>query len=112
TETQLEMLREELGLNEPYIIQYGKFIGNILQGDLGKSIHSKESIAVELLHRLPATIELTVFALCLAIIVGILAGVIAAVKQYSWFDNICMTGALFGVSMPIFWLGLMMILLF
>src|SRR5699024_10637076 len=87
TETQLEMLREELGLNEPYIIQYGKFIGNILQGDLGKSIHSKESIAVELLHRLPATIELTVFALCLAIIVGILAGVIAAVKQYSWFDN-------------------------
>ncbi|MFD1360749.1 ABC transporter permease [Lentibacillus salinarum] len=112
TETQLELLREELGLNEPLTAQYGKYIGNILQGDLGNSIQSKESITTELMSRLPATMELTIFAMCLAIIVGILAGVIAAVKQYSWFDNLSMTGALFGVSMPIFWLGLMMILLF
>src|SRR5699024_3587504 len=112
TETQLELLREELGLNDPYIVQYGNFIGKIVQGDLGESIQSNESIAYELLQKLPATIELTIFAMILAIAVGITAGVIAVVKQYSWFDNISMTGALFGVSMPIFWLGLMMILLF
>ncbi|MFC4557475.1 ABC transporter permease [Virgibacillus kekensis] len=112
TETQLELLREELGLNDPFIVQYGKFMGDILQGDLGKSIQSNEAITHELMQKLPATIELTIFAMILAVIVGVVAGVIAAVKQYSWFDNISMTGALFGVSMPIFWLGLMMILLF
>ncbi|MFD2761435.1 ABC transporter permease [Lentibacillus juripiscarius] len=112
TETQLELLREELGLNDPYVVQYGNFLGKILQGDLGESIQSNESIAYELLQKLPATIELTVFAMILAIVIGVVAGVIAAVKQYSWFDNISMTGALFGVSMPIFWLGLMMILVF
>ncbi|EQB38379.1 MULTISPECIES: ABC transporter permease [Virgibacillus] len=112
TEAQLESLREELGLNDPYIVQYGRFLGNIVQGDLGESIQSKENIAEQLLYKLPATVELTIFAMILAIIVGVLAGVIAAVKQYSWFDNISMTGALFGVSLPIFWLGLMMIWLF
>ncbi|WP_164668143.1 ABC transporter permease [Virgibacillus doumboii] len=112
TEAQLENLREELGLNDPYIVQYGRFLGDILQGDLGESIQSKEDIAHELMNKLPATMELAFFAMILAIVVGIGAGVIAAVKQYSWFDNITMTGALFGVSMPIFWLGLMMILLF
>ncbi|MFD2043552.1 ABC transporter permease [Ornithinibacillus salinisoli] len=112
TEDQLEALRQELGLNDPYILQYGRFLSDIVRGDLGESIQSKESIATELLQKLPATVELTIFAMILAIVIGVLAGVIAAVKQYSWFDNISMTGALFGVSMPIFWLGLMMILLF
>ncbi|WP_404454253.1 ABC transporter permease [Oceanobacillus kapialis] len=112
TEAQLDLLRQELGLNDPYIVQYGRFVGDILQGDLGQSIQSKESISYELLHKLPATVELTLFAMMLAVIIGILAGVIAAVKQYSWFDNLSMTGALFGVSLPIFWLGLMMIWFF
>ncbi|RIU94543.1 ABC transporter permease [Oceanobacillus picturae] len=112
TEEQLSALRQELGLNDPYIVQYGRFLGDILQGDLGQSIQSKESIGYELLHKLPATVELTLFAMLLAVSIGILAGVIAAVKQYSWFDNISMTGALFGVSLPIFWLGLMMIWFF
>ncbi|GAA0589409.1 ABC transporter permease [Virgibacillus siamensis] len=112
TEAQLEALRAELGLNDPYVVQYGRFLGDILQGDLGQSVQSKEDIAVQLMHKLPATIELTIFAMILAVVVGVTAGVIAAVKQYSWFDNLSMTGALFGVSMPIFWLGLMMILFF
>ncbi|WP_174614240.1 ABC transporter permease [Virgibacillus ihumii] len=112
TEAQLEALRAELGLNDPYVVQYGRFLGDILQGDLGQSIQSKEDIAIQLMHKLPATIELTIFAMILAVVVGVTAGVIAAVKQYSWFDNLSMTGALFGVSMPIFWLGLMMILFF
>ncbi|WP_028783689.1 ABC transporter permease [Thalassobacillus devorans] len=112
TETQLEMLREELNLNDPLIVQYGNFMGKIATGDLGESIKSKESVAAEIGGRLPATIELTLFAMTIAVVVGVLAGVIAAVKQYSWFDNLSMSGALFGVSMPIFWLGLMMIWLF
>ncbi|WP_188454097.1 ABC transporter permease [Virgibacillus oceani] len=112
TEAQLESLREELGLNDSYIVQYGRFLGDILQGDLGESIQSKEDIAIQLLHKLPATVELTIFAMLLAVVIGVLAGVVAAVKQYSWFDNLSMTGALFGVSLPIFWLGLMMIWLF
>src|SRR5690625_1824532 len=103
TEAQLELLRAELCLNDPCIVQYRRFFGDILHGDLGESIQSKENIAFEIFHKLPATVELTIFALILAIVVGILAGVIAAVKQYSWFDNISMTGALFGVSLPIFW---------
>lgn len=111
-EAQLEALREEMGLNDPLYVQYGNYVGQILQGDLGKSVKSKESIATEIADRLPATVELALFAMILAIVVGVLAGVIAAVKQYSWFDNISMTGALFGVSMPIFWLGLMMIWIF
>ncbi|WP_026772303.1 MULTISPECIES: ABC transporter permease [Sediminibacillus] len=112
TESQLEQLREELGLNDPYVVQYGRFVGKILQGDLGESVKSQEEISIEIASRLPATVELTVFAMILAMVVGILAGVIAAVKQYSWFDNLSMSGALFGVSLPIFWLGLMMIWLF
>ncbi|MBU5266565.1 ABC transporter permease [Virgibacillus proomii] len=112
TEAQLENLREELGLNDSYAVQYGRFIGNIVQGDLGQSIQSKENIAEQLLLKLPATMELTFFAIFLAILIGVFAGVIAAVKQYSWFDNLSMTGALFGVSLPIFWLGLMLIWLF
>jgi peptide/nickel transport system permease protein len=112
TADQLEALRNELGLNDPYAVQYGRFLGHILQGDLGKSIQSKESIGVELIEKLPATIELAIFAMIIAIVVGVLAGVIAAVKQYSWFDHLSMTVSLFGVSLPIFWLGLMMIWIF
>ncbi|TCT25103.1 peptide/nickel transport system permease protein [Melghiribacillus thermohalophilus] len=112
TEEQLEALREELGLNDPLAVQYGRYLGQVVTGDLGKSVKSDISVAEELANRLPATFELTLFAMGVAIFVGVLAGVIAAVKQYSWFDNISMTGALFGVSMPIFWLGLMMIWLF
>ncbi|MFC0525379.1 ABC transporter permease [Pontibacillus salicampi] len=111
-EAQLEQLREELGLNDPYLVQYGSFVADTLQGDLGKSVKSNNPVSEELKNRLPATVELSLFAITIATVIGVLAGVVAAVKQYSWFDNISMTGALFGVSMPIFWLGLMMIMLF
>lgn len=111
-EEQLMQLREELRLNDPYIAQYGSFLGDLTTGDLGTSVKSKEPVAEELQNRLPATVELSLFAMLLATVIGVLAGVIAAVKQYSWFDNLSMTGALLGVSIPIFWLGLMMIWLF
>ncbi|RSK29028.1 ABC transporter permease [Bacillus sp. HMF5848] len=112
TAAQVEQLREELHLNDPLYVQFGYYLGDILSGDLGESIKSKESIVVEMQTRFPATLELSLFAMTIAVIVGVLAGIISAVKQYSWFDNLSMTGALIGVSLPIFWLGLMMIWLF
>lgn len=105
----LAKVREELGLNDPIHIQYMRFLTNLLRGDLGRSFISHNLVADELKARFPATIELAVASMLFATLVGVPAGVISAVKQYSLFDHISMVIALFGVSMPIFWLGLMMI---
>ncbi len=101
-----------MGLNEPLYIQYFKFAGKIVKGDLGRSIMSKNKVIEELKERYPATIELSLFAISISIIIGIPAGIISATKRYSFFDYFSMSGALIGVSMPIFWLGLMAIWLF
>lgn len=105
-------LQEKLGLNEPLYVQYFSFVKNIAKGDLGTSIITNEKVKIELVTAFATTIELTVVAMIIAVVVGIAAGTIAAIKQYSIFDNVSMVGALFGVSMPIFWLGLLMIWLF
>ncbi len=105
-------IREELGLNDPLPVQFVKYMGRAIRGDLGRSIQSNERVIVELATRFPATIELTFAAMLIASMVGILTGVIAAARQNSWFDGASMAGALFGFSMPIFWLGIMLILLF
>ena len=103
----LEEMRERLGLNDPLLVQYKNYMGNLLTGDLGTSIRTKVPISKEIKPYLAATIELTVFAMTFAIFIGVNAGIIAAWKQNSWFDYIAMLIALIGVSMPIFWLGLM-----
>lgn len=108
----LEKLRHKLGLDEPVYIRYGKFVGRLVRGDLGDSIMSGRPVAEELKEKLAATIELSVFAMLIATAVGILAGFISAWKQYSLFDYVSMVGALVGVSMPIYWLGFMLIILF
>jgi peptide/nickel transport system permease protein len=105
-------VREQLGLNKPLYEQYLTFLGNALRGDLGRSVLRQEPVTQELLRRFPATIELALAALLFAIAVGIPAGVISAVRRGSWFDSSSMLVALTGVSMPIFWLGLMLIYLF
>lgn len=102
-------LQEKLGLNKPLYIQYFSFMKNVLKGDLGTSIITNEAVATELFTAFAATVELTIISMIIAVVVGIAAGTLAAVKQYSIFDNMSMVGALFGVSMPIFWLGLLMI---
>ncbi len=112
TTQQVEALREQLGLNDPLYVQFGRFLWDLLHGDLGHSLMTKAPVTTEMLARFPATIELAFAAILLATIVGITVGVISAVKQYSIFDYFSMVGALAGVSMPIFWLGLMMIILF
>lgn len=112
TAEQVANLREELGLNKPLYLQYFDFIGGIFKGSLGNSLITKTSVTGEILARFPATIELALAAIIIASIVGVIIGVISAVKQNSLVDYLSMVGALLGVSMPIFWLGLMLIILF
>lgn len=103
----LQEMREELGLNDPLYIQYEDYMVGLVKGDLGESIRTHVPISEEVKPYLAATIELTFFAMAFAIIVGVNAGILAAWKQNSWFDYIAMLIALLGVSMPVFWLGLM-----
>ncbi|MGH2454566.1 MAG: ABC transporter permease [bacterium] len=105
-------LRAELDLDEPLPVQFGRYMRQVLRGDLGRSIQTNERVIVELGTRFPATLELTLGAMLIATVVGIVTGVIAATRQNSWFDGTSMIVALFGFSMPIFWLGIMLILLF
>lgn len=106
---QKEQLREKLGLNEPVYVQYGKFLGNIIQGDLGTSIRSNAPVMDEIKIRFWITVELAIYSTILSVFIGLIAGVISAVRQYSILDVVIMIVALFGLSMPNFWLGLMLI---
>ena len=112
TPEALARLRDALGLNEPLPVQFGRYLVRAVQGDLGRSIQSNERVIVDLATRFPATMELTLGAMFIASTVGVLTGVLAAVRRNSWFDGASMFIALFGFSMPIFWLGIMLILLF
>lgn len=112
TPEALARLREELGLNEPWYVQYWEFLSRALRGDLGKSIKSHQKISVEIRDRFPATVELALASMVFATILGMIAGIISATKQYSVFDYSSMVGSLVGISMPIFWLGLVLIIVF
>ncbi len=105
-------LREQLGLNKPLPLQYLIFLGNLVRFNLGYSIISGASIIQEITTRWPATFELSVAAMLIALILGIPAGVLAAVRKNSPVDNLTMSASLIGVSMPVFWLGLLLIYLF
>nr|WP_156646004.1 ABC transporter permease [Lentibacillus sp. JNUCC-1] len=107
TQDAIQNLEESMGLNKPYFVQYGIYIQDLLQGDLGTSLRSKAEISKEIWPYIAATLELTFFAMIFAVFIGINAGIISAWKQNSWFDYAAMLVALIGVSMPIFWLGLM-----
>ena len=111
TPEDLLRLRAQMGLDRSYLAQYGIYLADILQGDLGTSLRNGAPVAVEIGVRLPATLELAVAAMLIASLAGIAAGVISAVRPYSVFDYGSMFTALIGVSMPIFWLGLMLMYL-
>ena len=108
---ELVRLRGQMGLDQSYPVQYGIYLKNLLQGDLGNSLRNGAPVASEIGVRLPATLELAVAAMLIASVFGIAAGVVSAARQYSVFDYGSMFMALVGVSMPIFWLGLMLIYL-
>ena len=102
----------QLGYDKPVWQQYLHYLGNLLQGDLGNSLVTKKPVLTEFLALFPATVELALVAIIIATVIGVPVGVIAAIKRGSWFDQISMTAALVGFSMPIFWWGLLLIILF
>ena len=108
----VEEIREKWGLNKPIPEQYFIWLKEALQGNLGRSITTHEFVVSEISARFPNTLELTLTSMIIAIVVGVIAGVISATKQYSIFDYGSMVGALFGISMPVFWLGLMLMFVF
>jgi dipeptide transport system permease protein len=110
--TRHAQLLKEYGLDRPILVQYGIYIGRVLHGDLGKSIITQAPVIREFLALFPATIELAVCAILFALLLGIPAGIIAAVRRNSVFDHGVMATSLTGYSMPIFWWGLLLILLF
>lgn len=112
TVENVERARHELGLDRPLWEQYFLYLDKIFHGDLGRSIRSNTPVSQELGAKFPATVELSLFALFIALLVGIPAGIISAAKRNSAIDTTVMFGALIGVSMPIFWLGLMLAFLF
>lgn len=109
---QIAELREDMGLDSPFHVQYLRYLGNVLQGDLGRSIVSQEPVLDLLLSRLPTTLELVFAALIVAVPVGTLFGVVAAVRKDQWIDRALVAFSSVGVSVPAFWLGLMLILVF
>jgi peptide/nickel transport system permease protein len=108
----IALVRKELGLDEPMLKQYGIYLQRLAVGDLGKSLRSGVKVSEELSARLPNTLKLAIGAIILAAVVGIAAGVTAATRPNSWFDTGSMGLALVGVSMPVFWLGVLLMLLF
>lgn len=112
TEESIQQLREEMGLNDPFLVQYARYIWDLIHGDMGISYVSGNEVSFEIFSRFPNTVILAVGAIFFAVVVSIPIGIISATKQYSIFDNVGMIIALLGVSMPSFWLGLMLILLF
>ena len=112
TKEQIELVRARLGLDKHPVEQYFILAGNLLQGDMGVSTRTGLPVTKEIMHRLPNTVLLATAAMLIAIVLGILAGIVAGIKQYSVFDYSSMLLALFGLSMPVFWLGLMLMLLF
>jgi peptide/nickel transport system permease protein len=112
TQAQVAQVRENMGLDKPVFVQYGLFLKDALRGDLGDSTATGRPVTTELLMRFPATLELTAFAMLIAIFVGVPVGVISAVRQYSLLDKTTSVLALTGISMPIFWLAMILVVIF
>lgn len=107
TKEAVEALTKQLGLDQPWYVQYFEYVKGLLQGDLGNSIRTNSPISEEIWPYFAATLELSIVALLIAVIIGVNAGIISAWFQNSWFDYTAMIIALIGVSIPVFWLGLM-----
>jgi peptide/nickel transport system permease protein len=112
TREDVERLRRDLGLDQPVVAQYGRWLGRVVQGDLGRSIPLGREVLPEVLLRFRATLLLTGGALLVAVTIGVVAGVLSATRQHSWIDKLSMGLAVTGVSLPVFWTGIMLILVF
>ncbi|MBP2026330.1 peptide/nickel transport system permease protein [Acetoanaerobium pronyense] len=112
-EADVIRLRAELGLDDPFLVQFGRYVKNaVVHQDIGRSYTTNRPVLELIMTRFPSTLKLAALGIMVAVIIGIPTGIISATKQYSLFDNVAMVVALLGVSMPNFWQGLMMILVF
>lgn len=112
-EASVQQLRNQMGLNKPFLVRYGTYLKDlVLHQDIGNSYITKRPVLTEIADCFPATLKLALLSMVFAILIGIPIGIISAVKQYSLFDTVSMLFALIGISMPVFWLGLLLILLF
>jgi peptide/nickel transport system permease protein len=112
TPEEIENIRHQLGLDRPIYEQYAAYLSRLARLDLGRSARTQNPVLDEIWARLPNTLLLAVVAIGLACILGIPAGIISAVRPYSWIDYVVTISALFGMSMPVFWLGLMLVVVF
>ena len=112
TPQEIENIRHQLGLDRPVYEQYAVYMSHLVRLDLGRSARTQNPVIDEIWARLPNTLLLSVVAIILACLFGIPAGIISAVRPYSWIDYLVTLFALFGISMPVFWLGLMLVVLF
>jgi peptide/nickel transport system permease protein len=112
TDADLQRMRHQLGLDQPVYIQYFRFLGGALQGDFGESIRTRQPVIWEIEQALPVTVELSLAALAFAVVAGLLIGVLAARFPHSALDTGSMVGVLVGVSMPVFWTGILLLLVF
>jgi peptide/nickel transport system permease protein len=112
TPEDLARLEAEYGLHDPLPVKYGKWLGQVLRGNLGESFVTHRPVTTEIGERLPNTLYLSVIAFALALLISVPLGVLSAVRQYSWFDHVVTTLAFMGQSIPIFWFGLLLIIVF
>ncbi|OMF61461.1 peptide ABC transporter permease [Paenibacillus sp. FSL R5-0490] len=112
TDEQVDAIRHDLGLDQPLALQYLSYVGDVVKGDFGESIRTSRPVLDEILVRLPITLELAFWSIVITVVLGVLIGIIAATKQNSFTDVGLMMVALLGVSLPNFWLGLMLIIYF
>ncbi len=109
---QVAALRRQLGLDDPLPVRYVAYVGKLLHGDLGRSIRQGRPVLDEIAEVWPNTVTLTLAAMALAVSAGVVVGVVSAVRPYGWLDAVARVGSLFGLSMPIFWTGLVMVYVF
>src|SRR6185295_4385797 len=112
SQQMVDQLKRFFGLDQPWYIQYGRWLGQLVQGDLGTSWRTGKPVLALILERLPVTVELTLFSVAFALVLGIAAGIVSAVRRDRAIDNVTRVGTLLGLSVPVFWQGTMLILFF
>lgn len=112
SQDQIDQMNETLGLNRPLPVQFFDYLGGVVRGDLGRSLRTNQPVATQIKDNFPATIQLTLAGMGVALVLGFALGTIAAVNRGRWIDNVTMVFSLGGVSIPSFWLGLLLLYLF
>jgi peptide/nickel transport system permease protein len=113
TDAQVEAMREQMGLNKPILVRYVIYLKDlVIKGDMGTSYVTKQPVSREIAVRFPTTFKLALYSMVLSVVIGLPTGIISAIRRYSWIDTVSMSAALIGVSIPNFWFGLLLIMVF